>query len=326
IADTLGVRAAGYASPLSIALQLTFVYGLVIVFVVLITGALNRAMSAVRVGEDRFRKIFHTAPIAVVTATLKEGRLLDANNAYWKLTGLRPETSIGRTTMELMLWDSATRRQEFVARLQEQKSLFNPNYEFVNKNGETRSTIAFDELIDVGDEPTVLTMLYDVTEQRMAEEALRGSDERFRRVFYKSPVAIVITSLDEGRMIDANDAYWKLSGHDPKTSIGRTTLELRQGLKPEQREQFVRELLEKKSIQNPSYDFVNDRGEYIRTIAFYELIELDGKAAILSMFHDMTEQSRARDALRHSETRLRAMLEAVPDMVLEVKRDGTIAP
>jgi PAS domain S-box-containing protein len=168
-------------------------------------------------------------------------------------------------------------------------------------------------------------MLYDVTEQRMAEEALRGSDERFRRVFYKSPVAIVITSLDEGRMIDANDAYWKLSGHDPKTSIGRTTLELRQGLKPEQREQFVRELLEKKSIQNPSYDFVNDRGEYIRTIAFYELIELDGKAAILSMFHDMTEQSRARDALRHSETRLRAMLEAVPDMVLEVKRDGTIA-
>ena len=168
-------------------------------------------------------------------------------------------------------------------------------------------------------------MQSEIADRAQAEIALVKSDERFRRVFHKSPVAIVITSLDEGRVIDANAAYWRLSRLNPETSIGRTALELRQDLKPEQRAQFVKELLEKKSIQNPSYDFVNDRGEQLKTIAFYELIELAGKPAILSMFHDMTEQSRARDALRRSETRLRAMLEAVPDMVLEVRRDGTIA-
>lgn len=339
IFEVRNVRPARFGSPITVARDLTVMFFVLILLVYLVVNILRKALEkmqdeiaerirtelALRREEEKFRKIFHATPIAVVTATLKEGRLLDANNAYWKLTGLGPETSIGRTTMELMLWDSITRRNEFVARLQEQKSLFNPNYEFVNKNGEKRSTIAFDELIDMGDEPTVLTMLYDVTEQRDAEEALRRSDERFRRVFQKSPVSIVITSLDEGRIIDANAAFWKLSGHDPKTSIGRSTLELRPNLKPEQREQFVRELLEKKSVQNLSYDFVNNRGEFIKTLAFYELIELEGKTAILSMFYDMTEQDRARDALRHSETRLRAMLEAVPDMVLEIKRDGTIA-
>jgi PAS domain S-box-containing protein len=325
IADTLGVRAAGYTSPLSIALQLTFVYVLVIVFIVLITEALRRAVSAGKVEEDRFHRIFHATPVAVAISTLKEGRLLNANESYWKLTGLNPGTSIGRTAVELSLWNNEAERQDFVTQLLQQKSLYIPSNEFMSVHGEKHSTNTFYELIGLGDQSTILTMHYDMTEQMKTEDALQKSNERFRRVFHKSPVAIVITSLDEGRLIDANAAFWRLSGHDPNRSMGRTIFELRQDLKREQREQFVQELLEKKSIQNPSYDFVNERGEYLKTVALYELIELEGKGAILSMFYDMTEQNQARDALRHSETRLRAMLEAVPDMVLEIKRDGTVA-
>jgi PAS domain S-box-containing protein len=325
LADRWGVRIEGYSSPLSVALQLTFVYVLVAVFAALILDSLRRVVRAVKVGENKFDKIFHATPAAVAITTLKEGRLLNANAAYWKLTGLDPGASIGRTTVELTLWANEAERQDFVHQLWERKSLYIPMNEFIGVHGERHSTNTFYELIDLGEEPTILTMHYDVTVQMKTEDALQKSNERFRRVFHKSPVAIVITSLDEGRVIDGNAAYWRLSGHDPKTSIGRTALELRQDLKPEQRQQFVQELLEKKSMQNPSYDFVNNRGEYIKTVAFYELIELDGKAAILSMFYDVTEQSQARDALRHSETRLRAMLKAVPDMVLEIKRDGTIA-
>jgi PAS domain S-box-containing protein len=325
LADIWGVHAAKYSSPLSIALQLTFIYMLVAVVVVLIMDSLRRVVRAVKVGENRFDKIFHATPIAVAITTLREGRLLNANDAYWKLTGLDPGTSIGRTAVELTLWANEAERQDFVDQLLDQKSLYIPMNEFIGVTGERHSTNTFYELIDLGEEPTILTMHYDVTVQMKTEDALQKSNERFRRVFHKSPVAIVITSLEAGRVIDGNAAYWRLSGHDPKTSIGRTALELRQDLKPEQRQQFVNELLEKKSIQNPAYDFVNEQGDHMKTAAFYELIELDGKAAILSMFYDMTEQSQARDALRHSETRLRAMLEAVPDMVLEIRRDGTIA-
>lgn len=325
LAETWGLRVAGNSSPLSIALQLTLIYVFLVVVLLFIAGALRQAVSAVKVGENRFDKIFHTTPVAVAITTLKEGRFLNANDAYWRLTGLDPGTSIGRTAVELSLWANEAERQDFVDQLLERKSLYIPMNEFIGINGERHSTNTFYELIDLGEEPTILTMHYDVTVQMKTEDALQKSNERFRRVFHKSPVAIVITSLEEGRVIDGNAAYWRLSGHNPKTSIGRTALELRQDLKPEQRQQFVNALLEKKSIQNPAYDFVNEQGDHMKTAAFYELIELDGKAAILSMFYDMTEQSQARDALRHSETRLRAMLEAVPDMVLEIKRDGAIA-
>ena len=93
------------------------------------------------------------------------------------------------------------------------------------------------------------SVFYDITEQITSQQALQRSEERFRKVFQTSPVAIVITTLAEGRIIDANAAYWKLSGHDPETSIGRTTFELRNILQTAERDAFVRELLEKRSIK-----------------------------------------------------------------------------
>ncbi len=143
-------------------------------------------------------------------------------------------------------------------------------------------------------------------------------EERFRKVFHVSPVAIIITNLTEGRIIDANPAYWQLSGHDPHTSVGRTTFELRKDLTPEVRGRFISDLLKYRSLQISSYDFVTETGEHKETVALYELIEMSGQPAILSMFYDTTEQNRAREALRQSETRLRALVEAVPDMVFEI--------
>jgi PAS domain S-box-containing protein len=300
------------------------IYIAVLIFHIILLAVLKGALQAVKEGEERFRKIFHVSPVAISVTSLKDGRLLEANDAYWKLTGFDPITAVGSTTVELKFWDKEEQRKKFINKLTERRSLHNPNYEFESAAGEKRITVAFYELIDQEHEPAVLSIFYDVTDQRNAQAALQKSEQRFRKVFQGSPVAIVITTLAEGRIIDANGAYWELSGHDPLTSIGRTTYELRHTLQPDTRQRFVQELLQKRSIQNPSYDFVNDSGEHLKTIAFFELIEVDDNPAILSMFYDTTEQSNARDALRQSEVRLRAMLEAVPDMVFEIKRDGTI--
>ena len=305
-------------------MEWTIIFLLVIILVALVIYTLRRSANAGKAGEERFKKILDVTPAAVSITTLKDGRLLDANPAYWKLTGFNPEQAIGRTTVELAIWKNEAKRQEFVKKIVERRSLHNSAFEFVNGKGEKRITATFYELIEHGNEPKILSMFYDITEQITAQQALQRSEERFRKVFQTSPVAIVITTLAEGRMIAANAAFWKLSGHDPETSIGRTTFELRNILHTAERDTFVRELLEKRSIQNPAYDFVNERGEHLRTVAFYELIDEGGVPAILSMFYDMTGQNKAQEALIQSEARVRALLEATPDMIFELKRDGTI--
>jgi PAS domain S-box-containing protein len=176
-----------------------------------------------------------------------------------------------------------------------------------------------------------LIVFRDITEKKQAEKSLEKArreleerEERFRKVFEVSPVALVVTTLEEGRLMEANEAYWKLSGHDPKTSIGKTTLELRADIDADTRRAFINELIEKKSIENPDYIFVDDAGNQRPALAFFELIELDGQPTIYSIFYDMTEQVEARNALRDSEERVRGLLNAIPETIFELRRDGMI--
>ena len=164
----------------------------------------------------------------------------------------------------------------------------------------------------------------DFAGRLQAEKAMHEGEERFRRIFQASPIAIVLTSLDEGRLLDANEAYWKLTGYFSDTALGRTSVELGIWKDEFQRGKFVAKLREAKTFHNPVYEFVSATGERKITDAYYELVDFDNKPAILSLFLDVTRQRQAQDALLRSESRMRAMFDAIPDMLFELKSDGTI--
>ncbi len=162
----------------------------------------------------------------------------------------------------------------------------------------------------------------ELTERAAAETALRSSEERFRKVFHASPVAIVTTSLSEGRIIEANDSYWKLAGLDPEKSLNKTSVELGIWVSEEDRNKFTEKLKQEHSIYDPEYKFVTQSGETRPTLAFYELVKLGKEDCVLSMFYDVTEQEEARESLQSSEARMRAVLASIPDTIFEISREG----
>src|SRR5271157_5764107 len=153
-------------------------------------------------------------------------------------------------------------------------------------------------------------------------KALHVSQERFRKFFHASPLPIAISTLEDGRFVEANDAFWNLSGLDPKQAIGHTPLEFGLWRSAEERSQFVNELKEKRSIQNKEYRFVTQTGEVYDTLAFYELIHLENEECILATFYDITGQKKIQEELHQTEARNRALLNAIPDMIFELDRNG----
>jgi PAS domain S-box-containing protein len=159
----------------------------------------------------------------------------------------------------------------------------------------------------------------EIRERRTIETALRSSEEKFKKVFNNSNVAISIVTLEDGKFIEANAAFWKLSGLAPEEAIGHTSLELNMWQEPQKRGKFIQDLLEKRSLQNVTVEFPNKT-----SVAFYELIHIDDQLCILCMFYDITEQKQVQDTLKTTEARTRAILASIPDMIFEISKDGTL--
>jgi PAS domain S-box-containing protein len=177
------------------------------------------------------------SPVAISITSLEDGRLLDANAAYWKLMGYDPATSIGRTTLDLGIWSTENERAQFVSKLKQRRSLKNPAYEFKSLSGETRITLAFYELVQWKNQGTILSMFYDVTEQRQAQLALQTSEEKYRTFVEQSIAGIWLLRFDQpisidlpgdeqarcivefGRLEECNDALVRMYGHSSREEM-----------------------------------------------------------------------------------------------------------
>ena len=95
----------------------------------------------------------------------------------------------------------------------------------------------------------------EINERMMIEHDLRASDERFRKVFNNNNIAISIVTLEDGIFLEANNTFWQVSGLSPETTLGHSALEFNMWEHPEDRATFVRELLEKGSLQNVEVNF-----------------------------------------------------------------------
>jgi PAS domain S-box-containing protein len=183
----------------------------------------------------------------------------------------------------------------------------------------------YSPIMDEANRITGLTVVViDITERKRMESALRDSEEKFRKVFHSSPVATCITTLEEGRLLEANYAYWDLTGYDPDNSIGKNADELKMWDDPAERGKFVLDLQTKRSLFNPDDYFSHTDGSIRYVISFYELIQVGDEACVLAMFYDMSVQKKTVQALQQSEARTRALLEALPDMIMEVDAKGGI--
>ena len=138
------------------------------------------------------------SPVAISIKSIREGRLLDVNEAYLNLIGYDRQTALGKTTIDLDLWSNTSEYAKFVKRIKEQKSLHNPEYKLTNRSGEERVTLAFYELIDVENEPVILSMFHDITEQKKAQRALQASEEKYRNFVEQSIEGIWFLAFDDG--------------------------------------------------------------------------------------------------------------------------------
>ena len=280
-----------------------------------------RSQEALRDSEERFRLAFRSSPHPVLITEFDSGRCLEVNDAALRLFGYGREEVIGQTTIMLGIWPSLEHRAEFFQQLRRDGHIANREVTLLSKDRADRQLLVSCEIVDFNGERCLITVGNDITQRKQAENALRESEERFAKAFRSSPYPIVISEMETGLCLDANDAAIQLFGYHRDEVAGRTADEL--GLWPtsEHRRAFTKRLKESGAIRNVEVLFRMKSGRFRHCLISAEQIELNGRSCMVTIGNDITEQKRAENALRESELRLQRFVSEAPVGLVIVARD-----
>jgi two-component system, cell cycle sensor histidine kinase and response regulator CckA len=150
----------------------------------------------------------------------------------------------------------------------------------------------------------VLGTYADITERKLAQDALRESEERFSRFFRSTPVGTSITRLSDGQIVDANDAFMGLYGYTREELIGQTRLTLQMWANSEDQAKIVEVLQKQGRMQDFETKFCRKSGEIRDALVSAEVIEVAGQQYILSLTHDFTESKQGEEKRKKLEEQL----------------------
>jgi PAS domain S-box-containing protein len=145
-----------------------------------------------------------------------------------------------------------------------------------------------------------LLILRDVTERHQTEVALKASEEKFSKAFHASPDAIILSRAHDGKLLDVNQGFSNLTGYLLNDVKGMSSLDLALWVNPQERTEFIQIVQQQGHAHNLLYDFRTQAGEIIHCQCSAEMISLYGETYLLTVVHDVTEQTRHEVALREA--------------------------
>ncbi len=165
----------------------------------------------------------------------------------------------------------------------------------------------------------------DITERKRAEQELRFTRDLFLTTFHASPLASVLATLTERRIVDVNTAWEEMFGYARAESLGKQAADFDFWADPSKCQQAYAALLQAGRLRDFEFEFKNKSGEKGYALFNTEIIEQRGEKYLLSQMMNITERKRAEDALRESEEKFSTLFEKAPySIVLSSLPDGVI--
>ncbi|TLZ68573.1 MAG: PAS domain S-box protein [Methanobacteriota archaeon] len=186
--------------------------------------------------------------------------------------------------------------------------------------------ILFSHTIREPDEP-LLDLLADIGgrigqifERDKVEASRRASVEAFQKAFHASPVPMAISSLHDGRFVEANLQFLRMFEYDRDEVVGRSSLELEMWVDQQQRRVLGERLKERGSIRDAEVQIRTKTGQLRRALMSIEYLDLRDQPTIITTLVDITEFVGAREA----QSRLAAIVQSSEDAVFAKNLTGEI--
>ncbi len=255
------------------------------------SAAQRRTEGSLLESESRYRNLVEQFPHAIL---LREGsRIRYANPAARKLAGVEEGSELEGHGIYELFPPSDTGSGEF-------PNLSNPipadrKRTLKTLDGRSIPVEVTDIAVELEGRPLTLDVLRDLS----MREALQQSEEDFRRFFDRAPLALLISVLEDGRVLRANQTARDLFEFgDGDLSLIRT---LDYYANPADRGRIIQLVREKGKVDGVELDIVTVKGRAKRLLLSTAPIRFEGREVLLSGYMDLTPSRKAEEALRQAQ-------------------------
>ncbi|HEY9826872.1 MAG TPA: PAS domain S-box protein [Stenomitos sp.] len=277
--------------------------------------------------EAQFAATFQSIPDIILITRASDGKILNTNPQFTHVTGYLHSEAIGKSTADLQLWADPIEHEQVLALLATELTLQNCEAIFRKKSGETFTGLLSCQLVEIGGQLCILSVVKDINDRIQAEVALRESEERLR------------VALDAARMgswdwhIETNQIIWseslqRLMGIEPGTFEGSIET-LSAMIYPEDRERVfaaIQRSLEQGDAYDIEFRFVRPDGNIRWTCSKGNVLRDTSNRAIrmAGVDIDITERKQAEHALAKELLRVQTLFNTAFDGIVILNEQGQV--
>ncbi|MBF2027952.1 MAG: PAS domain S-box protein [Oscillatoriales cyanobacterium C42_A2020_001] len=279
----------------------------------------KRAEAALQESEARYRRIIETANEGIWSID-NDNKTSFVNPKMAEILGYTVDEMLGKSMFDFMdeagieiAHRNVERRRQGISEQHD--------FKFQHKNGsDIWALLSVSPIVDeAGHYAGALGMITDISDRKQAELSLQQANAELDRFFSVALDLLCIANTD-GYFLRLNPAWERTLGYPINKLQGQKFLDF---VHPDDRDAT----LDAVGVLSKGGEILGFTNRYRHQDESYRWIEWRsisvGNSIIYAAARDITEQRYAEAALRQSEAKNRAMLSAIPDLLLRVKRDGT---
>jgi PAS domain S-box-containing protein len=288
----------------------------------------KQAEEALRESEEKYHSLADNVPVGIFRSTAdRGGRLLSVNPALARMFGYETPEDMAKTRVA-DFYAEPKARKGFIDTISQAGTVADYEVQYKRADGSTflGSLNARAVKGPGGNVAYFDGVLEDITERKQAEEALRESEQEIRRAerektaILSSMVEHVIYHDADLKILWANEAAEESVAAPPESLVGRFCYEIWHTRQKPCESCPVAAALETGGAHEEE---IKARDGRIWLVRGYPIKDADGNVtSALEVTLEITERKRAEEALRQALAENEALLEAIPDLMFVINKEG----